>query len=248
MTASSTRRWVDAARARHRGRRRRPAAGLPRRRRRRRASSPAAASTSACWSATRRTPSSAARFTALGRRWPRRCSLTQERTRLDALRAVAVNSGNANAATGSRGLDEAARDAGRRPRWRAACPRTRSRSPPPASSACSSTAEAIVRGPRGAHASCAPTATRDFQTAIMTTDAFDKRAALDVELPARHRAAHRAGQGRGDDPAALRDDALLRADRRRRSRPRPPTCCSASASSARSTASPSTASCRPTTR
>jgi glutamate N-acetyltransferase/amino-acid N-acetyltransferase len=33
----------------------------------------------------------------------------QERCRLDALRAVVVNSGNANAATGGRGLDEAAR-------------------------------------------------------------------------------------------------------------------------------------------
>ncbi|HEX8105934.1 MAG TPA: bifunctional ornithine acetyltransferase/N-acetylglutamate synthase, partial [Solirubrobacteraceae bacterium] len=33
----------------------------------------------------------------------------QERCELDALRAVVVNSGNANAATGGRGLDEAAR-------------------------------------------------------------------------------------------------------------------------------------------
>src|SRR5215212_10230605 len=35
--------------------------------------------------------------------------VTQDRCRLDALRAVAVNSGNANAATGGRGLDEAAK-------------------------------------------------------------------------------------------------------------------------------------------
>ena len=35
--------------------------------------------------------------------------LTRERCRLDGLRAVVVNSGNANAATGRRGLDEAAR-------------------------------------------------------------------------------------------------------------------------------------------
>ena len=35
--------------------------------------------------------------------------LCQERSRLDALRAVAANSGNANAATGGRGLDDAAK-------------------------------------------------------------------------------------------------------------------------------------------
>ena len=64
----------------------------------------------------------------------------------------------------------------------------------------------------------------------------------------RARAPERAGQGRRDDPAELRDDAVLRADRRRAAAPRPPTCCSASASSAPSTASPSTASSRRTTR
>ena len=35
--------------------------------------------------------------------------LCQSRCRLDALRAVVVNSGNANAATGNRGLEDAAR-------------------------------------------------------------------------------------------------------------------------------------------
>ena len=35
--------------------------------------------------------------------------LTRDRCRLDALRAVVVNSGNANAATGGRGMDEAIR-------------------------------------------------------------------------------------------------------------------------------------------
>ena len=35
--------------------------------------------------------------------------LTQERCRLDALRVVAANAGNANAATGRRGLEDAAR-------------------------------------------------------------------------------------------------------------------------------------------
>ena len=40
--------------------------------------------------------------------------LCQERCRLDALRAVVANSGNANAATGRRGIDDAAQHAGRR--------------------------------------------------------------------------------------------------------------------------------------
>ncbi|MDQ3630812.1 MAG: bifunctional ornithine acetyltransferase/N-acetylglutamate synthase, partial [Actinomycetota bacterium] len=35
--------------------------------------------------------------------------VTRQRARLDAIRVVAANSGNANAATGNRGLDEAAR-------------------------------------------------------------------------------------------------------------------------------------------
>ena len=67
----------------------------------------------------------------------------------------------------------------------------------------------------------------------MTTDLFAKRAALDVDAAGRDGAPLRPGQGRGDDRAGLRDDALLRADRRRARAPRPPTCCSASASSAR---------------
>ena len=40
---------------------------------------------------------------------PRRCCSRQERCRLDALRAVVANAGNANAATGGRGLEDAAR-------------------------------------------------------------------------------------------------------------------------------------------
>ena len=51
---------------------------------------------------------SAARFTRSGA-LAAPVLLTQERTRLDALRVVAVNSGNANAATGGRGLDAAAK-------------------------------------------------------------------------------------------------------------------------------------------
>ena len=53
-----------------------------------------------------------------------------------------------------------------------------------------------------------------FAEAILTTDAFAKRATLDVELPGGTVRLTRAGQGRRDDRARLRDDALLRADRR----------------------------------
>ena len=63
----------------------------------------------------RRDTTSAARFTRFG---PRRrpVLVTRERARLDALRAVAVNSGNANAATGRPGHGRGRADAGRRRR------------------------------------------------------------------------------------------------------------------------------------
>ena len=57
------------------------------------------------------TPVSAARFTRARRR-PRRCSSAASAARLDALRAVLANSGCANAATGRRGLDDAAKTQG----------------------------------------------------------------------------------------------------------------------------------------
>ncbi|MFN8204155.1 MAG: bifunctional ornithine acetyltransferase/N-acetylglutamate synthase [Solirubrobacteraceae bacterium] len=71
-------------------------------------SSRAAGSTSACSSTAPRRPVSAARFTASGV-LAAPVMVTKERARLDALRAVVVSSGNANAATGRPELDEAAR-------------------------------------------------------------------------------------------------------------------------------------------
>ena len=58
--------------------------------------------------------------------------LCQARCRLDALRAVVVNSGNANAATGNRGLEDAARMQGAGAMAVRACARTAWRSPRPA--------------------------------------------------------------------------------------------------------------------
>ena len=57
------------------------------------------------------TPVSAARFTASGTP-AAPVLLSRERCRLDALRAVLANSGCANAATGRRGLDDAAKTQG----------------------------------------------------------------------------------------------------------------------------------------
>ena len=86
-------------------------AGLSRGRRRVPGSSRAATPTSGCSSATPPEPVSAARFTASGT--PAAPVLvSRERCRLDALRAVLANSGCANAATGRRGLDDAAKTQG----------------------------------------------------------------------------------------------------------------------------------------
>ena len=105
------------------------------------------------------------------------------RCRLDGLRAVAANSGNANAATGERGLDAAAKMQGA-----AACGRRGSRRPGRgrldrrdrrAARRRARSLAGIARPP--------PTLRRDgdadFAAAIMTTDAFEKRATLEVELP-----------------------------------------------------------------
>lgn len=107
--------------------------------------------------------------------------VTQQRAQLEALRAVVVNSGNANAATGGRGMDDAAKMQG---------------------------AGAMVAGVEAEHVGVASTGVigvpldsgaivsglakarpdlrvdgdADFAAAIMTTDAFEKRATLEVEL------------------------------------------------------------------
>jgi glutamate N-acetyltransferase/amino-acid N-acetyltransferase len=107
--------------------------------------------------------------------------LTKERTRLDALRAIVVNSGNANAATGARGLDEAAKVQGA--------------GAIAAGVAVDQVAVAstgvigvqmdgslLVRGLARAAGELRADGDADLAAAIMTTDAFEKRAVLDVEL------------------------------------------------------------------
>jgi glutamate N-acetyltransferase / amino-acid N-acetyltransferase len=126
-------------------------------------------------------PVSAARFTASGTP-AAPVLLSQERCRLGALRAALVNSGCANGATGGRGLDDAAKTQGA------------------AAIALGVAPEEVVLGSTGAISHLLPvdrmlqgilTASSqlrregdtEFQQAIQTTDAFEKRANLELELP-----------------------------------------------------------------
>jgi glutamate N-acetyltransferase/amino-acid N-acetyltransferase len=108
--------------------------------------------------------------------------LTMEGARLDRLRAVVVNSGNANAATGAVGLKHAAR------MQQAAA---RAAAVPAETVAVASTGvigvplpiDLIEVGMDAAAAELRPGGEGDFAAAIQTTDAFEKRVALQVELP-----------------------------------------------------------------
>jgi glutamate N-acetyltransferase/amino-acid N-acetyltransferase len=127
------------------------------------------------------TPVSAARFTSSGT--PAAPVLvTAERCRLDALRVVLANSGCANAATGNRGLDDAAKTQGAA---------ALAAGVDPAAVALASTGgisqhlpvEAMLKGILEARGAVAPDGDASFQQAIQTTDAFEKRANLAVALP-----------------------------------------------------------------
>jgi glutamate N-acetyltransferase/amino-acid N-acetyltransferase len=108
--------------------------------------------------------------------------ICKDRAKLDGLRAVAANSGNANAATGGRGLDDAAKMQGAAaiaagvPHERVAVASTGVIGVP-------LDTQAIVSGLARAAAQLRQDGDADFAAAIMTTDAFDKRATLDVALP-----------------------------------------------------------------
>jgi glutamate N-acetyltransferase/amino-acid N-acetyltransferase len=109
--------------------------------------------------------------------------LNKQRTDLGALRAVVVNSGNANAATGGRGLDDAAKMQGAAA---IAC-RVSETAVAVASTGVIGVPlpmDAITRGTLAAAHALRADGDRDFATAICTTDAFEKRVTLDVELSA----------------------------------------------------------------
>jgi glutamate N-acetyltransferase/amino-acid N-acetyltransferase len=126
-------------------------------------------------------PVSAARFTATG--VPAAPVLvSQERCKLNELRAVLANSGCANAATGGRGLDDAAKTQGAAA-MALGCD--------PAEIALASTGgishalpvEKMLQGILAARPGLEQGGDVVFQQAIQTTDASEKRANLAVELP-----------------------------------------------------------------
>ncbi|HVR05328.1 MAG TPA: bifunctional ornithine acetyltransferase/N-acetylglutamate synthase [Solirubrobacteraceae bacterium] len=125
--------------------------------------------------------SSAARFTASSTA-AAPVLVSRERCRLDALRAVLVNSGCANAATGRRGLDDAAKTQGAAAIALGVAPQE---------VALGSTGgishllpvEKMLNGILAASQQLRREGDTDFQQAIQTTDAFEKRANLQVDLP-----------------------------------------------------------------
>lgn len=124
---------------------------------------------------------SAARFTRSGTAAPP-VLVTRERARLDALKAVAVNSGNANAATGRQGMDEAARMQG--------AGAMMGRTTEDRVAVCSTgvigvqlDGHKVVRGLLEAGKALTPEGIDDFQQSIMTTDLFEKRGTIEIDLP-----------------------------------------------------------------
>ena len=108
--------------------------------------------------------------------------LSSERCELGALRVVVVNSGNANAATGRPGLENAAKMqgagaiAGRAPESRVAVASTGVIGVP-------LPMDSVMRGIASAARELAADGDAAFAEAIRTTDAFEKRARLEVKLP-----------------------------------------------------------------
>ena len=108
--------------------------------------------------------------------------LTQERCRLAGIRAIVANSGNANAATGRRGLEDAARMQGAAA-MAAAVPEDRVAIASTGVIGVPLDTDKVIRGILQARAELAPDGDGVFGEAIRTTDAFAKNAALEVELP-----------------------------------------------------------------
>jgi glutamate N-acetyltransferase/amino-acid N-acetyltransferase len=126
------------------------------------------------------TPVSAARFADTG--MPAApVLLNRERCRLGALRAILANAGCANAATGRRGLDDAAKTQGAA----AIALGVEEDAVAVASTGGISQylpVDSVLKGILAAHTELRREGDADFQQAIQTTDAFEKRACLEVEL------------------------------------------------------------------
>jgi glutamate N-acetyltransferase / amino-acid N-acetyltransferase len=108
--------------------------------------------------------------------------LCQRRVRLDAIRAVVVNSGNANAATGNRGLEDAARMQGAG----AMAAGMREDQVAVASTGVIGVpldTREVIKGIAAARPQLRADGAEDFSEAIRTTDKFAKDVSVDVELP-----------------------------------------------------------------
>jgi glutamate N-acetyltransferase / amino-acid N-acetyltransferase len=125
---------------------------------------------------------SAARFTRSGTQ-SAPVLLCRERCDLERIRAVVVNSGNANAATGLRGLDDAARMQGSA----AVASGVRAENLVAVASTgvigVTLPVEKVTRGIAAAAHELRADGDLDFAEAIRTTDAFAKRACLELQLP-----------------------------------------------------------------
>jgi glutamate N-acetyltransferase / amino-acid N-acetyltransferase len=108
--------------------------------------------------------------------------LCQERCRLDALRAIVANSGNANAATGRRGIDDAAKMQGAAAMAVGVDPQFVAVASTGVIGVALPT-DTVVRGVLGARGELSPEGAEPFGEAIRTTDLFPKRASVDVALP-----------------------------------------------------------------
>jgi len=123
---------------------------------------------------------SAARFTRSGAQ-SAPVLVSRQRADLRALRAVIVNSGNANAATGGRGLDDAAKMQG----GAAMIAGVSERQVAVASTGVIGVplpSDLIAKGTRALAHQLRPDGDLDFGAAIRTTDAFPKQVTLDLEL------------------------------------------------------------------
>jgi len=109
--------------------------------------------------------------------------LCRSRCRLDALAAVVVNSGNANAATGARGLEDAARMQGAAA-MAAGVSEDRVAVASTGVIGVPLPMHGMMKGILAARGKLAPDGDRDFWRAIATTDAFEKLLSLEVALPA----------------------------------------------------------------
>ncbi|MHB8531839.1 MAG: bifunctional glutamate N-acetyltransferase/amino-acid acetyltransferase ArgJ [Solirubrobacteraceae bacterium] len=108
--------------------------------------------------------------------------LSRERCTLDALRAVLVNSGCANAATGRRGLEDAAKTQGAAA-FAAGVPEREVALASTGGISQFLPVENVLKGILAVRGQLAQSGDAAFQAAIQTTDAIEKRANLAVELP-----------------------------------------------------------------